>query len=79
MEQYKSLDTLILEAIKAGRSPLYDAACAKEAKLVAKAQVQVCEPFRVVDRRLQAMRRAGAIQHSSKDRANGSGGWKVMR
>ena len=69
MSQYNTLDALIVKAIQAGRSPLYYGPCETEAWRIANATGR--KPFRVLDGRLQAMRKAGRIQHDSKS------GWKM--
>lgn len=76
MSQYKTLDALILKAIEAGRSPLYYGPCDTEATRIAEATGR--KSFRVLDGRLQALRRAGRVRHTTKAEASNSGGWKVV-
>ena len=75
MSQYQKLDQLILGAVSGRRSPLYDNACIEEADRLAKETGR--EGFRVIDIRLQALRKAGKIYHTTKARSNGAGGWHV--
>lgn len=76
MSQYEQLDSLILEAIGARRNPLYADTCAAEAKRLAEATGR--EPFRVIDGRLTALKKAGRIRHFAKAEKNGQGGWHVV-
>ena len=76
MSTYAKLDAEILRAITARRNPLYSAPCATEAKQIAEATGR--EEFRVIDGRLQSMRKAGRIRHMTKAESNGLGGWHVV-
>ena len=61
MSQYQQLDAMILKAITAGRHPLYYGPCETEATRIAEATGR--KSFRVLDGRLQALRKAGQIQY----------------
>jgi len=77
MSQYEELDKRIIEAIKRRCNPLYNGVVCAEAERIAVAQPR--EPFRVIDGRLQALRKAGKIKHYRKqDRIDGIGGWHVV-
>lgn len=82
--QYSKLDELLLDAIHRGRNPLYDRSVSAEASRIAKETGR--EEFRVTDARLQALRKAGQIQHLTKAEigAEKSGkthksGWRVLK
>jgi hypothetical protein len=75
VSQYEELDRLILSAIKARRSPLYEKHVWAESKRIAEAMGR--SGYRVIDGRLQALRKAGSILHVTKAQNNGSGGWQV--
>ena len=62
--QYSKLDEFLLDAIRHGRNPLYDRSVSAEAGRIAKETGR--EEFRVTDARLQALRKAGQIQHLTK-------------
>lgn len=71
--QYATLDSLILTAIIERRRPLYDKSCAAEAARIAEATGR--KDYRVIDGRLQALRKAGRIVHKTKHSSNGHSGW----
>ena len=75
MSQYEKLDTAILEAVSRKKSPLYDRDAVAEANRIGDATGR--EGFRVIDGRLQALRRAGLIVHLTKAESNGSAGWRA--
>jgi hypothetical protein len=56
---YEKLDSLILNAIRDGRSPLYTSAVDEEAERIAEATGR--ESFRVLDGRIQHLRKKGRI------------------
>lgn len=72
MSQYERLDAMILLAIDSARHPLYFGPCTAEGMRIAEATGR--ESFRVIDGRLQALRRAGKIDHLV--RVAGRGGWR---
>ena len=74
---YKTLDNLIIAGINAG--PGVDApGMLNEAKRLAAETGR--ESFRVIDGRLQALRKAGLIRYASKAEApNGKAGWHVVQ
>lgn len=76
MSQYAKMDSLIIEAIKDGKNPLYEMQCAVEAGRIAVETGR--DDFRVIDGRLQALRKAGKIVHLTKAHSNGQGGWHVV-
>jgi hypothetical protein len=75
VSQYQELDQRIISAICARRNPLYANTVAEEASRLS--ELTGREGFRVIDGRLQALRKAGRIRHLSKAESNGAGGWHV--
>ena len=73
---YKELDKRIIKAISERKSPLYDKAINEEARRLADATGR--DVFRVIDGRLQALRKAGKIRHMTKAESNGQGGWHAV-
>lgn len=69
MSKYERLDATIIAAISEGRSPLYAKTVNAEADKLA--SVSGREGFRIIDGRLQALRKAGRIGHDSKL------GWRI--
>lgn len=76
MGQYDEMDKRILAAVEARNNPLYERKCAAESERLAEALG--CPAYRVIDRRLQALRKAGKIRHFTKSENNGQGGWHVV-
>lgn len=76
MSQYDEMDRLIIRAIRAGNGPLYDRMCNGEADRIANASGR--QSFRVLDGRLQALRRAGKIKCMKKSRGDSASGWNVV-
>lgn len=80
MSQYDELDSRIVAAIARKKNPIYDSTVATEAARLAVATGR--EDYRVVDARLQALRKKGCIQHLTNAQAKaldgGSGGWRVV-
>lgn len=76
MSQYQELDARILAAIIAKRNPLYANTVSEEASRLAALTGR--EDFRVVDGRLQALRKAGTIRHLTKVEGGGTAGWQVV-
>ena len=74
MSTYDKLDALIVAAIARGRSPLYTTDVQDEAERL-RDLTGAREAFRVTDRRLQALRRAGRVEYRTK--AKGGPGWFV--
>ena len=74
MSQYKILDDLIVEAIRTNdpRGPLYAINVSCEAARIAQASGR--DSFRIVDQRIQALRKAGTIRFATKAEAQSSGG-----
>jgi hypothetical protein len=74
---YDELDRRILAAIGAERNPLHEREVSGEAGRLARLAGR--EEFRVIDGRLQALRKRGDIQWLSKAQAaGGCGGWKLV-
>ncbi|MDP0667250.1 hypothetical protein [Klebsiella pneumoniae] len=68
MTKYELLDSKIMNKIGGQPSPfssLYVSDVAEECKKIA-AEENKSEPFRILDRRLQALRKAGKIRSTSK-------------
>jgi hypothetical protein len=74
MSTYAYIDSLIIDAISDGRSPIY---CGKVADAAGNlGYLMGREPFRVIDGRLQALRKVGAIYYV-KATINKKGGWQI--
>lgn len=67
---YQVLDLEILRAVEELRHPLYDRECCKEAKRIAEATGR--HDFRVIDGRIQLLRKDGKIRADRKTR-----GWRL--
>ena len=72
---YEELDKRIVEAVANRKNPLYDRRINEEAGRIANATGR--DDFRVIDGRLQALRKVGKIRHMTKAESNGQGGWHV--
>lgn len=72
---YEELDSRIIKAISARKHPLYTSNVRSEAARIAAGTG--CDDFRVIDGRLQVLRKAGKIRHLTKGESNGQGGWHV--
>ena len=70
---YEELDKRIVEAIAERNNPLYCRRINEEAARIANATGR--DDFRVIDGRLQALRKAKKIRHLTKAESNGQGGW----
>jgi hypothetical protein len=70
-----ALDAAILEYIKAGHNwhPMYAGSCVKIA-----IHIDNTKPERVIDRRLQALRKARKIEHVGKRMARNDHGWVLV-
>lgn len=75
---YQKLDELIIKSIEGSRSsPLNDRSCLEEAKRLE--QQHGGEDFRYIDRRLQALRKAGKIAYLKRpDAPNYKAGWYLI-
>lgn len=73
---YKEIDKRIIEAIRDRKNPLCDSAVNEEAKRLADETAR--DDFRVIDGRLQALRKAGKIRHTTKAEGNGRNGWQIV-
>lgn len=76
MSQYAELDSLIIEAIAQRKHPFYSRIVTPEATRLAEFTGRVED--RIIDGRLQALRKAGRICHLTKAEGGGSGGWKIV-
>lgn len=75
---YETLDKLIIDAIACGKNPLYAGTVSAEAERIAEATGR--KQFRVIDGRLQALRKSGVIMHQTKSEASGGqSGWKIVK
>lgn len=63
MSQYDVLDAFILDAVARGSSKLYTGYVSHEAERIARATGR--EAMRVIDGRIQALRKAGRISFAS--------------
>lgn len=78
MSIYTDIDVAIIDAIRRGASPLYDRRVMANANALTVGTKR--EPFRVIDTRLQALRREGHIEHITKARAvlcGKAAGWNI--
>lgn len=75
MGQYEELDKRIVDAVAKRKSPLYDKRVNEEAARIANGTGR--DDFRIIDGRLQALRKAGKIRYLTKAESNGQGGWHV--
>jgi hypothetical protein len=73
---YDELDKRIITAIAGRNNPLGSRHVHEEADRIARATGR--EDFRVIDGRLQALRKAGKICHRTKAESNGQGGWHLL-
>ena len=74
MTQYETLDGLIVESIRTNEpgGPLYGVNVVAEADKLEKATGR--DGFRIIDTRIQALRKAGKIRHATKAEAQCSNG-----
>lgn len=72
MSTYTQLDQSIMEAIRTDKHPLYAKAVCAEARRIAQATGR--DEVRVIDGRLQALRKAGVIVSNRKADA----GWVII-
>ena len=74
---YKTLDELIVRAVEASRqSPMYEGSVAAEGRRIAEAAGR--DGMRVIDGRVQYLRRKGRIAYYNKAQApGGKEGWYV--
>lgn len=71
---YEILDGRIIVAIKNGKNPLYEQLCFEESKKLARETGR--EVYRVIDGRLQSLRKAGKIKYLTKaESVRGRAGW----
>ncbi len=83
MTQYETLDGLIVESIRTNEpgGPLYGVNVVAEADKLEKATGR--DGFRIIDTRIQALRKAGKIRHATKAEAQCSNGrlrpgWNIV-
>lgn len=83
MNQYETLDGLIVESIRTNEpgGPLYGVNVVAEAGKLEKTTGRV--GFRIIDTRIQALRKAGKIRHATKAEAQRSSGrlrpgWNIV-
>lgn len=72
---YEELDKRIVDAVAKRDNPLYDKRVNEEAARIATATAR--DDFRVIDGRLQALRKSGKIRYLTKAESSGQGGWHV--
>lgn len=78
MTQYTQIDAFILDAIKHKRNPLYDKDTHEESTRLATSTGRLA--FRIIDSRLQAMKRQNQIEFITKTEAKvnkGPSGWQL--
>lgn len=77
MSQYEALDAAIVAAIEQRKNPLYSRSATSEAIRIA--HLTGRESFRIIDGRLQALRKQNRIMWLTKaEAAGGLGGWRVV-
>jgi hypothetical protein len=76
MSQYDILDKLIVAAVRNRKSPLYERNCVSESERIALATGR--DDMRVIDGRIQYLRKSGVIIHIKKGEWNGAAGWHVV-
>ena len=76
MSQYDEIDKRIISAITTRKHPLYEKHVVAEATRIEADTGR--DGFRVIDGRLQALRKAGKIRYLTKSESNGQGGWHVV-
>ena len=74
MSKYATLDELIVRAVADGRHPLYNGPCRSESERIAASAAR--DAFRVIDGRLQFLRRAGVLKYQPG--IKGKSSWKVV-
>jgi hypothetical protein len=76
MSQYTELDKRILSGIAEHGTPWFNRSINEEVARIAKLSGR--EKYRIIDARLQALRRQGLIRHFTKAETGGDGGWRLM-
>lgn len=85
---YSALDDAIIESIKLGKREFHEmqiGAVQRASSAIAAAEnanrapAQHVETWRITDRRLQAMRKAGRIHYLARSKKNPEGGWNLGR
>lgn len=76
MKHYEELDRLIIEAIEKRSSPVWGRRVCEEAERIAKSTGR--DAFRVIDGRIQALRRAGKIRYTTRAANKAQAGWNVV-
>jgi hypothetical protein len=74
---YDKLDELIVQAIEKRKNPLHESRVCGEATRLARATSR--ESFRIIDGRMQALRKRGVIVWLTKAEAKGIGGCLHVR
>jgi hypothetical protein len=82
MGQYEEIDKRILEAVAKRSNPNSDPRCVEEGKRIADEERERyrynCRPgYRVIEARLQELRKTGKIAYYTKDEKSGKGGWHL--
>ena len=77
--KYQELDNAICDYIARGAGhPIYSSVLAGIARsLLALNKTPFPEEWRIIDRRLQAMRKAGRLEYARK-KGGGHGGWRII-
>ncbi len=82
--KYAEMDRRILEAVAKRSNPHSDPRCVEEGKRIADEErahnryYNFRPGYRVIDGRLQALRKAGKIKHYTKAEKSGAGGWHLV-
>lgn len=76
MNQYAELDQRILSGIAEHGTPWFNRFINEEAARIAKLSGRA--KYRIIDARLQALRRQGLIRHFTKAETGGDGGWRLL-
>ena len=73
---YETIDQLILQAINNGHLPLYHRPVVVEA--VRLASLTSRKEWRIIDGRVQALKKQGRITYLTKAEGNGKAGWRLV-
>lgn len=74
---YEYIDDLIVEAVRHGRSALYDRDVVRESERLERRVGRL--PFRIIDGRLQALRKRGVIEYRAKKATGNESGWYLAQ
>ena len=73
---HEHIDDLIVAAVRQRRSPLYARDVVRESERLERRVGRL--PFRIIDGRLQALRKRGVIEYRTKKATGGEAGWYLV-